>query len=410
MDRETCRRMDAADPLRRFRDAFRLPEGVIYLDGNSLGPLMPAVERRLGQVIAGEWGRGLIRSWNDAGWIGLPARAAARIARLIGAAPDEVAVADSTSINLFKLLAGALALRPARRIILSERGNFPTDLYVAEGLAGLLGRGHELRLAEAGALMAALDEDVAVLLLTEVDFRTGRRHDMRALTRAAHDRGALVLWDLAHSAGALPVDLAAADADMAVGCGYKYLNGGPGAPAFLYVRRDLQEQMATPLAGWMGHAAPFDFVPGYRPARGIQRFLCGTPPILSLVALDAALEIWDEVDLAALRAKSLSLCELFIALVEARCGGHGLHLVSPREPERRGSQVSFAHAEGFAIVQALIARGAIGDFRSPDIMRFGFAPLYLRHEDVYDAVEMLAEVLNGREYEDPRHRVRGSVT
>lgn len=409
-DREACAKLDAADPLRRLRDAFTLPADVIYLDGNSLGPLPKTVRARLAHVLESEWGEGLIRSWNDADWINLPRRVGDRIAALIGARPGEVIAADSTSINLFKLLAAALQLRPGRRVIVSERGNFPTDLYVAQGAIELLGGRHELRLVDAPALAGAIDADTAVLLLTHIDFKSGRMHDLAALTRAAHASGALALWDLAHSAGAVPVDLNGAGADLAVGCGYKYLNGGPGAPAFLYVRRDLQDAVRPALFGWMGHARPFEFAAPYEPATGIVRQLVGTPAILSLSALDAALELWQDVDIAAVRAKSIALTELFVRLVEARCAGFGISLASPRDAVMRGSQVSFRHEEAYAVMQALIARGVIGDFRAPDLMRFGFAPLYVRHVDVFDAALALHAVLASRAWDRPQFRARAAVT
>ena len=409
-DREACAKLDAADPLRRLRDAFTLPADVIYLDGNSLGPLPKTVRARLAHVLESEWGEGLIRSWNDADWINLPRRVGDRIAALIGARPGEVIAADSTSINLFKLLAAALQLRPGRRVILSERGNFPTDLYVAQGAIELLGGKHELRLVDAPALAGAIDADTAVLLLTHVDFKSGRMHDLAALTRAAHAGGALALWDLAHSAGAVPVDLNGAGADLAVGCGYKYLNGGPGAPAFLYVRRDQQDAVRPALFGWMGHARPFDFAAPYEPAAGIARQLVGTPAILSLSALDAALELWQDIDITAVRAKSVALTELFIRLVEGASAGLGLTLASPRDAAMRGSHVSFRHAEGYAVMQALIARGVIGDFRAPDLMRFGIAPLYVRHVDVFDAAAALHAVLAGRAWDRPQFRARAAVT
>ncbi|MBX6368247.1 MAG: kynureninase [Rhodospirillales bacterium] len=392
----------------RFRDRFLLPEGVVYLDGNSLGPLPKATTSRVAEVIKGEWGRDLVTSWNKHGWIDLPRRVGDKIARLIGAAPGEVMVADSTSINLFKLLGAALALRPERRVLLSERGNFPTDLYVAEGLAALLGQGHALKLVEADEIVAAIDDDVAVVFLTEVDYRTGRLHDMAAVTAAAHARGAVMLWDLAHSAGALPVDLHAAGANLAVGCGYKYLNGGPGAPAFLYVRQDLQEEIRMPLTGWLGHAAPFAFESGWRAAPGIGRALVGTPPILSLAALEVGVDLLLEADIEELRRASIALAERFIAGVEARCPA--LRLVSPREPARRGSQVSFAHPEGYAIVQALIARGVIGDFRAPDILRFGIAPLFIGEAEIDAAIGHLSAVLERREWDRPEYRKRAAVT
>jgi kynureninase len=414
--------LDDADPLVGLRDLFELPPGVIYLDGNSLGPLPRSVAARLQRAVAEEWGRGLIGSWNRAGWIDLPHSLGDRIAPLVGAAPGEVVVADSTSVNLFKVLAAAAAIQrqdaPARRVVLSERENFPTDLYVASSVARE--RGLELRLVDTEQLDAALDEQTALLLLTHVNYRTGRMHDLPALTRAARAAGALAVWDLAHSAGAVPVDLNGAGADFAVGCGYKYLNGGPGAPAFLWSHRRHRERAAQPLAGWMGHAAPFAFAPDYRPAAGVGRFLCGTPPVLSMLALACGVDTVRAADplggVPALRAKSLALTRTFIELVECRCGGTGLECVSPREDARRGSQVCLARAEGgYAIVQALIARGVIGDFRAggagaPDILRFGFAPLYVRFVDVWDAVEHLRQVLAVDEWRDERFQRRATVT
>ena len=407
---ETIFALDACDPLAPLRSRFHLPEGVIYLDGNSLGPLPRTARHRLVQVAEDEWGNGLIRSWNSAGWIELSQRIGDKLARLIGAQPGEVIVADSTSINLFKALAGGLALRPDRRVIVSERENFPTDLYMAQGLIALLGGTHELRLAEADAIVQAIAADTAVVMLTHVNYRTGRMHDLAALTRCAHERGALVIWDLAHSTGAVPVDLNGAGADFAIGCGYKYLNGGPGAPAFIFVARRHQASFRQPLAGWLGHAQPFAFEGCYRPAEGIARALCGTPPILSLAALECGVDIALEAPMAAVRAKSLALTDLFITLVEQRCSGHGLRLVTPREYDRRGSQVCFAHPDAFPIMQALIARGVIGDFRAPDVLRFGFAPLYLRYADVWDAAHILAEVLDTRAWDRPEFRQRAIVT
>ncbi len=409
LTREGAAALDAHDELAFLRDAFSLPEGVVYLDGNSLGALPRATAARVRDVVEREWGESLIRSWNAHGWIDLPARVAALLAPLVGAAADEVAVADSTSVNLFKLLAGGLRLRPGRRVILSEEENFPTDLYVAQGLASLL-EGVTLRLVPRADMAQALDESVAVLMLTHVDFRTGALHDMAEWTRAAHRSGALALWDLAHSAGALPVDLAGCEADLAVGCGYKYLNGGPGAPAFAFVARRHHSGFETPLTGWMGHAEPFAFDPRYRPAAGIARLLCGTPPVLSLAALECGVETIARAGVARLRRKSMALTDLFVRLVEQECPGSGLALASPREAERRGSQVSLRHPEGYAIVQALIARGVIGDFRAPDVLRFGFAPAYLRFTDVWDAVAALRAVMSEREWERPEHRARAKVT
>ncbi len=409
LTREDCQALDAADPLAETRGAFALPEGVIYLDGNSLGALPSATPARIAAVIAGEWGSDLITSWNKHGWIDLPRRVGDKIARLVGAAPGEVVVADSTSINLFKMLAAALALNPGRRVILSERDNFPTDLYIAQGLIDLLGR-HELRLVAADALPGALDNETAVLLLSHINYRTGAVHDMAALTAAAHARGALAIWDLAHSAGALAVDLGAAKADFAVGCGYKFLNGGPGAPAFLFVAKRHQAHAVQPLSGWLGHAAPFAFESVYRPAPGIDRFICGTPPILSLAALEVGVDLALSADTTLVRAKAMALTDLFIRAVEQQCAGFGLALISPRDAMRRGSQASFTHAQAYPVMQALIARGVIGDVRAPDILRFGFAPLYLRFVDAWDAADALREVLATRAWDQPHFHRRAAVT
>jgi len=396
------------DPFARTRDAFDLPEGVIYLDGNSLGPLPKAARRRLHHEIDHNWGRELIRAWNSAGWMDLPGRVGDKIARLIGAAAGTVMVTDSTSVNLFKALTAALALAGGRRVILSDTGNFPTDLYIAEGVARTLGKGHRLRLAAPEDVESAIDETVAVLMLTEVDYATGRRHDMARLTARAKSHGVLTIWDLAHSAGAFPVDLAAAGADFAIGCGYKYLNGGPGAPAFIYMAPQNLAAVDPALSGWMGHDAPFAFELGYRPAASIERLRTGTPPVLSLAALDAAMEIWDGIDIEAVRRRSVELSERFIAEVEKSCPM--LRLASPRDPAQRGSQVSFRFDEGYAAIQALIARGVIGDFRAPDIMRFGFTPLYLRIEDVTAAARHVAEVMAREEWRRPEFRQRSKVT
>jgi kynureninase len=408
--RDDCAALDRRDPLARYRDQFLLPRGIIYLDGNSLGALPRAAPETLSAVLREEWGEGLIRSWNRAGWIAAPERLGDRLAPLIGASAGEVVVTDSTSVNLFKLVVGALRLRPGRRLVISEAGNFPTDLYVAQGAIEVLGRGHELRLVEAGEVEAALSDEVALVMLSHVDFKTAAVHDMAAVTAAAHRAGALMLWDLAHSAGALAVELGRAGADLAVGCGYKFLNGGPGAPAFLYVAKRLQAELEPVLTGWMGHARPFDFATDYVPAPGIRRNLCGTPPILSLAALEAALDLWRDVDLAAVRRKSMAMGELFIGLVEERCRGLGFALASPRDGSARGSQVSFRHAQGYAITQALIARGVIGDFRTPDLLRFGFAPLYTRYVDLWDAVDALAEIMASGAWDRPEFRDRAFVT
>lgn len=410
LSRAACLSLDAKDPLAAMREAFVLPEGVIYLDGNSLGALPKATAARIADVIERQWGRDLITSWNRHHWIELPRRIGDKLARLIGAGPGEVVVADSTSINLFKVLAAALGLQPGRKVILSERENFPTDLYMAQGLIGLLGQGHALRLVEADEIPAAIGAETAVVMLTHVNYRTGAMHDMAAITAAAHDRGALMLWDLAHSAGAVPVDLTAADADFAVGCGYKYLNGGPGAPAFVWVAPRHQERFVQPLSGWLGHAEPFAFAAAYRPAPGIGRFVCGTPPVLSMTALEAGVDLLLAAEPAALREKSRSLTDLFIRALEQDSGGLGLTLLSPRDAARRGSQASFRHAAAYPVMQALIARGIIGDFRAPDILRFGFAPLYTRYVDAWDAAAALVDVLKSRAWDRPEFHRRAAVT
>jgi len=409
--RDTCARLDSSDPLASVRARFILPEGTIYLDGNSLGPLPSAVHKTLSSVIQEEWGTDLISSWNRHDWIGLPRKVGEKIAALIGAAPGQVVACDSTSINVFKLLSAALKTQEGRKVILSTRENFPTDLYMAEGLSQLLGQGDcELRVVSANQVRENLDQDIAVLMLTHVDFRSGRVFDMEGLTRAAHEAGALTLWDLAHSAGAVPVSLDAHEADLAVGCGYKYLNGGPGAPAFLYVAERHQSTLQQPLAGWMGHANPFEFDTHYQPAPGIERFLCGTPSVLAMRALDTAMDIWADIDMQEVRNKSVELCELFIRLVENSETLGELRLASPRNPAVRGSQVSFAHPESYAIMQALIDAGVIGDFRDPDLMRFGFTPLYTRFVDVWDAVSILERIVGDGVFREARFRERLRVT
>lgn len=397
--------LDRNDPLAPYRDRFSLPEGVIYLDGNSLGALPRGVRGRVEEVVATQWGEGLIRSWNTHDWIDLPSRVGDRIGALVGAAPGTVTVADSTSINLFKVLGAALRMRPGRRVILTEAGNFPTDAYVAAGIAELMGQGHELRLVEAGELASALGPDVAVLMVTEVNYRTGARLEMASLTAAAHAAGALAIWDLCHSAGAFPVDLTAANADFAVGCGYKYLNGGPGAPAFVYAALRHHAGLRQPLTGWLGHAVPFTFAETYRPAEGMARMRVGTPPILSMQALDAALDAFDGVDLAAIKAKADRLFDLFTGEV----AGLGLALATPTDPTRRGTQASLRHPEAYAVMQALIGRGVIGDFREPDILRFGLTPLYLRYEDVWRAAQILREIIATAAWDRPELRTRAKV-
>ena len=419
--RDEALALDAADPLRALRQQFSLPPGLLYLDGNSLGVLPTVTAARVQQVVQQEWGQGLIGSWNSAGWITLPQRVGNKIARLVGAGPDELVVADSTSVNLYKVLSAAASIvvadpmQPQRRVILSERSNFPTDLYIAQALAAE--RGFELQLAEADELpvllAGALKNRCALLMLTHVNYRTGRMHDMAALSLAAHTAGALVVWDLAHSAGAVPVHLHRDGADFAVGCGYKYLTGGPGAPAFVWVHPRHAERFWQPLAGWMGHAAPFEFTPDYRPAVGIARYLCGTPPLLSLAALecgvDSVLAAEPLGGMQALRAKSLALTRLFAQQVQAHCPQ--LSLVSPTEDGLRGSQVCFAHQQiAYPVVQALVARGVIGDFRAPDVLRFGFTPLYLGYADTWDAAEQLRQVLASGEWQAPQFKQRNAVT
>jgi kynureninase len=427
MNRADCLESDLRDPLARHRQQFVLPDGVLYLDGNSLGALPRTTAEAVTRVIEQEWGRQLIGAWNDAGWMDLPRRVGAKIARLIGAQPHEVLCADSTSVNLFKVLATALRLqaeRPQvsmrdRRVILSERSNFPTDLYIAQGLADWLGSRYEIRLVEFGEIAAAIDDSVAVVMLTHVNYRTGAKHSLTPVTYRAQEVGALMIWDLAHSAGAVPVDLNGAHADFAVGCGYKYLNGGPGAPAYLYVADRHQKAIADlpfaqPLSGWMGHRAPFDFVSAYLPARDIDRYGVGTPSILALTALECGVDTVLAAGMEAVRAKSVQLTELFLRLIEERCAGLGLSLVTPRDASYRGSQVSLAHENAWPVMQALIARGVIGDYREneggPGILRFGFAPLYLRFVDVWDTVEALRDILATGTWDKAGFRQRKRVT
>ena len=390
------------------KDLFELPEGVIYLDGNSLGVLPKGAAARATQVIEQEWGGQLIRAWNSAGWMDLPRVVGDRIGQLIGAPAGSVATGDTLSIKVYQALAAALKMRPDRRVILSDSGNFPSDLYMAQGLIGTIDKGYELRTPAPEDVADAITEDVAVVMLTHVDYRSGRMHDMNAITEKAHAMGAVMIWDLAHSAGAVPVDMAGSNAEFAVGCSYKYLNGGPGAPAFIYARPDIIEGVQPALSGWLGHDAPFAMELGYRPAMSTERLRVGTPPILQLAVLQEALKAWDGVDMADLRAASIALSERFIGEVSARCPE--LRLASPTDPETRGSQVSFGFQHGYAAMQALIARGVIGDFRAPDIMRFGFTPLYLDESDVVRAAEILEEVIKSRAYEAPRFQTRSRVT
>ncbi|WP_420584471.1 kynureninase [Ruegeria sp.] len=387
---------------------FDLPENVIYLDGNSLGPLPKAAGDRVNDMLVREWGQMLITGWNKAGWMALPVGLGDRIGRLIGAEPGTIVTGDTLSIKVYQAVASALELRPDRKVVLSDSGNFPSDLYMVDGLLRSLGPDYELHVVASEDVAANITEDVAVLMLTEVDYRSGRMHDMKALTELAHANGAVTVWDLAHSAGAIPVDLSGCNADFAVGCTYKYLNGGPGAPAFIYVAPRLADQVRPALSGWLGHEAPFAFDLDYRPGSGIERMRVGTPPIIQMTALSAAMDIWDMADMVDVRAKSIELTELFIARVEATCPD--LVLGSPRDPNQRGSQVSFQFANGYAAMQALIARGVIGDFRAPDIMRFGFTPLYIDENDVERAVEILADIMRNRLWDAPEYKVRQRVT
>ena len=407
MTLDEARQLDASDPLAFARERFSLPEGVIYLDGNSLGALPKAAPAALAEAAERQWGEDLISSWNKHEWIDWPTTIAAKLSPIVGAKPNQLLIADSTSVCLFKLLAAAVRARPGRGTIVTQQANFPTDLYVAQGLADMLGL--EVKAVPSGQVSGALDDDTAVVMLTHVDYRSAAVHDMRAINDAAHAAGALAVWDLSHSAGAIELDLDGSGCDLAVGCGYKYLNGGPGSPAFIYVADGLQGELANPLQGWMGHAEPFAFVDDYRPNQGIVRFLTGTPSILAMAALEAGLGTFDGIAMGDVQAKSRKLSRLFVDEVEARCGSE-VRLASPRDPAQRGSHIVFAHAEGYAVMQALIARGVIGDFRAPNLMRFGFTPLYTRYPDVVRAAEILTEILEAREWDQPRFRARAKVT
>lgn len=387
---------------------FDIPDGMIYLDGNSLGPLPKVVPERVAEVINSEWGKQLIKGWNVSQWMQQPARVGNQVAQLIGAPEDTVVIGDTLSIKVYQALAAALKMRPMRKVILSDNGNFPTDLYMAEGLIDTINAGYELRVVDPESVFDAIDESVAVVMLTQVDYRSGRMHDMQSITQQAHQAGAVMLWDLAHSAGAVPLDVQASQCEFAVGCTYKYLNGGPGAPAFIYVRPDVMAEVRPALAGWMGHDSPFAFERNYRPAHSIERMRVGTPPVLQVSALEAALSVWDGVDMQEVRAASIALSERFISEVEARCPA--LTLASPRDPAMRGSQVSFAFEQGYAAMQALIDRQVIGDFRAPNLMRFGFTPLYIDEQDVVAAVDVLQEVLDGQLWDDPKYQVAQAVT
>jgi kynureninase len=406
---EEAQALDHADPLAGMREQFLLPGGVIYLDGNSLGPLTGKARQQISHAVDDEWGGGLIRSWNDARWIEAPQRIGGKIAPLIGARPKEVVVADSTSINLHKLLVAALHARSGRRTILTETGNFPTDLYVAHG-AATASPGSIVKAVDPSDIEAEIDADTAVVLLTHVHYKTAERRDMARLTAAAHAAGALMLWDLSHSVGAVTLDLNGCDADLAVGCGYKFLNGGPGAPAFLFVAERLQAELSSPLTGWMGHAAPFDFSDDWRPAPGIGQFLTGTPPIVGLAALEAGVDLMLQVDEAARDRKAEGLWKLFAGEMERRLSGQGFELITSADPDRRGSHIAYAHPEGYRIMQALIARAVIGDFREPDVVRFGLTPLYLSFEDVWRAVDILVGVMTDGAWRAESPRMPGRVT
>jgi len=394
--------------FKKTRSMFHLPEGMIYLDGNSLGPQPLAATKRVAEVLDNEWGEMLIGGWNKAGWMQQPSRVGNRIARLIGAESDSVVVGDTLSIKVYQAVASALELSPDRKVILSDSGNFPTDLYMTDGLISSLNAGHELRVVAPEEVEAAIDDTVAVLLLTEIDYRTGRKHDMKRLTKKAHDSGVITIWDLAHSAGALPVDLSGCNVDFAIGCTYKYLNGGPGAPAFIYVAPRLADQVRPALSGWLGHESPFAFDLDYKAGSGVERMRVGTPPVIALAALETALDVWDMVDIHDVRDKSIELCDLFIREVETRCPQ--LTLDTPRDGAQRGSQVSFRFSEGYAAMQALISRGVIGDFRAPDTMRFGFTPLYINEDDVLAAVDILADIMTNALWDTDAFKTKSAVT
>jgi kynureninase len=405
--RDDCLARDRGDALAALRELFSLNDHEIYLDGNSLGPVSSTVAARVREALDEQWARGLVRSWGE--WMDWPTRLGDRVAHLIGAKTDEVLVADTLTIAIAKLIGAALDLRPDRDVVITDAANFHSDLYIIEESAARSKRPITVKTIDRNALAEHLTNDVALVEFTHVDFRTGEMLDLADVTRQVHEAGALMLWDFAHSTGAVPLDVEGADVDFAAGCGYKYLNGGPGSPAFLYVRSKWQGAVKNPLPGWLGHARPFDFEMTYEAAKGIRSFLTSSPSILGLAALDGALDVFDRTSMTALREKSLGLTDLFIELVESRLAGE-FEVVTPKEHDRRGSQVALRHDEAYGIVQALIANGVIGDFRDPDIARFGFAPLYLRYVDVYDAVERLVEVMGSRAHQDPAYRVRNAVT
>jgi kynureninase len=403
-------KLDREDQLAFFRQEFHIPQGVIYMDGNSLGAMPKAVLKRVGEVTERQWGDNLIKSWNTADWFNAPQRVGDKIAPIIGADKGEVVATDSTSINLFKAISATLRINSDRSVIVMEGSNFPTDNYIAQGLVEFLGRRHQIRFVEKDGIMDAIEDNVAVVSLTDVHYKTGHRLDMHAITARAHQHGALTVWDLCHSAGAVPLDLNGANADFAVGCGYKYLNGGPGAPGFIFVAKRHQAHVEQPLTGWWSHSAPFDFIRDYEIGTGISRMLCGTQPILSLSALEVGVDIMARADIVKIREKSKKMGDLFLGAVEQKCADYGFGIASPRNADERGSQVSLTHKNGYAIMQALIERGVIGDFRAPEILRFGFTPLYLRYVDVWDAVDVLADIMANEIWQDPKYHIRAVVT
>ena len=412
IDRTHCEALDARDPLRSVRTRFDLPPNTVYLDGNSLGALPTRTAARMQQVIGEEWGQALIRAWNQHDWINLPQRVGGKLARLLGAATDDVIIADSTSVNIFKLLAGALALPDVahRRVILAERGNFPSDLYIAEGINAMLNGKYTLKLVEADRIAEALDANAAAAIITQVDYCSGRLHDMARLNVLAAKAGTRIVWDLSHSAGAIPLELHNDGAELALGCGYKYLNGGPGAPAFLYLAKHLQDKFQNPLSGWFGHRAPFEFASTYLPAKGVAKLLCGTPSVLATAALECGIDTFDGVSMAQVREKSLALTDLFRELVARECDGFNLRCITPTAAEERGSQLAFQHANAYQIMQALIDRNVIGDFRQPDLLRFGFTPLYLGFADCWKAVATLREVMRSGAWQAEKYLQRNRVT
>ena len=410
LTREYFLNLDRSDPLASFRKEFYIPKGMIYMDGNSLGVMPKAASKRVRKVTDREWGHDLIKSWNMAEWFNAPHRIGDKIARIIGAEKGEVAATESTSINIFKAVSAALAINSDRSVIVMEGSNFPTDNYITQGLIEFLGRQHEIRFVEKDGIIDAIEDNVAVVSLTNVHYKTGHCLDMKAITAKAHQHGTLTVWDLCHSAGAIPIDLNGANADFAVGCGYKYLNGGPGAPAFIFVAKRHHDKVKQPLTGWWSHRVPFDFTRDYEIGEGISRMLCGTQPIISLSALEVGVEIMTRANIYKIREKSKKMGDLFIALTEQKCAKYGFGIASPRKADARGSQVSLTNPNGFAIMQVLIERGVIGDFRAPDILRFGFTPLYLRYVDVWDAVDILADIMANEIWQDPKYQVRAAVT